>query len=279
MAKSTFYTVVSEAIRDFAIHGFDSQDRLEHWMARLEAAMSDVFLPQHVVQRKLAEQLTRIFEKTVGRPGQIMRRHPGVSEFTIRQIAPRLRAELDRRILANVTLITLNRRRSREQALQRFAGWATSIPIGGSRAVDKTDEAEKVRRSIAGLSFVDRRATIDQGHKLVAAIHDIIGIDSGAIALIWRHVKEGPPAYDSRPDHVARDGKIFVIRDNWAMKAGFMKLDGRQYYDEVPAVAQEINCRCWAEYLTNLRDLPPAMLTVAGKNELARVRALIRAAA
>jgi hypothetical protein len=57
-----------------------------------------------------------------------------------------------------------------------------------------------------------------------------------------------------------------------------MKLDGHKYYDEITAVGEEIYCRCWADYLYNLRDLPPSMVTAAGKAELERVRAIIRSA-
>lgn len=278
MSKRDFYAVVSEAIKDFTRHGFDSQERLERWLVALEAAADSVFLPRQVVQQKIREQLVRIFDKLVNRPAVLLKRHPGVSVFTLRQIAPKLRSELDRRILASANLITLDKKAAKQRALQRFAGWATSIPIGGSRAVDKAEEGEKIRRSMAGLSYVERRCVTDQGLKLVAAIHDIVATDAGAIALVWHHVKEGPPAYDARPEHVVRDGKVYVLRDNWAMERGFMKLDGRQYYDQVTAVGEEIFCRCFAEYLYALRDLPAGMVTAAGKAELERVRAIIRSA-
>jgi len=112
----------------------------------------------------------------------------------------------------------------------------------------------------------------DQGHKLVASIHEIVAKDGGAIALIWRHVKEGPPAYDARPEHLARDGKLYVLRDNWALSDGLMKLAGRQYYDQISAVGQEPFCRCFAVYLHNRRELPDDMLTHRGRFALQETR-------
>lgn len=256
-------------------HGFDSQKRLDDWLERLRRAAVASLVPEHVLERNLKDMLERVYRRTVEGP-KLIRMHPGVSRFTLQQVKPKLRAELDRRILASASLIRLNRDASIERTLQRFAGFATSIPIGGTEIAKKREEKRRIRRGIAGLSFEERRVVIDQGHKLAASINDIVAQDGGAIALIWHHVNEGPPAYDARPKHVARDGHIFVLRGNWAMKDGLMKLAGRQYYDQVTAVAQEPFCRCTAEFLFSLSDLPADMLTQKGKRSLEDVRAKLR---
>ena len=64
--------------------------------------------------------------------------------------------------LGATSLIKLNRERAVQETLQRFAGWATSIPLGGSNVVDKADERESVRRGVAGLPFEERRVVIDE---------------------------------------------------------------------------------------------------------------------
>ncbi|MHB8816952.1 MAG: hypothetical protein ACYDAE_27325, partial [Steroidobacteraceae bacterium] len=270
-----FYRALTAAIEDLTEHGFDSQKRLEDWLERLRRAAIASLVPTHVLERNLKDVLERVYRRTVDGP-KLIQVHPGISEYTLKQVKPKLRAELDRRIMASANLIRLNRSASIEQTLQRFAGWATSIPIGGTEVAKKQEERRRIRRGIAGLSFEERRVIIDQGHKLVASINDIVAQDGGAIALIWHHVNEGPPAYDARPDHVARDGRIFVLRDNWAIKKGLMKLGGRQYYDQVTAVAEEPFCRCSAEYLYTLADLPTEMITKKGKEALEGVRAKLR---
>jgi hypothetical protein len=244
VARNNFYAVINDAVRDFTVHGFDSQARLERWLAAIEAAAGSVFLPAHVVQARIADHLERIFARTVARPSQLLRVHPGVSVFTLQQIAPRLRLELNRRILASANLIVFGRRASKQRTLQRFTGWATSIPAGGSHAVDKAEEAEKVRRGIAGLAHEESRVIIDQGHKLVSAIHDIIAVDGGALGGYWKHVHRGLPDYDARPQHVAWDKRhaFFVIRDNWALKRGLIKLDGHQYTDQIEAPGFLVFC-------------------------------------
>ena len=271
--RNNFYQVLSNAIADLTEHGFDSQQRLDDWMQRLEVAARASLVLRSVLENALREALTRVFERSTT-TANLLKTHKGISQYTLQIVKPKLRAELDRRILAGVSLIKLHRETAVQQALGRLAGWATSIPIGGSNVVNKTEEAAAVRRSIAGLSFIDRRVVIDQGHKLSAAISEIVAVDGGAIVGKWRHVMEGG-GYQARPEHVARNNHIYVLRDNWAMQQGLMKLAGRQYYDEITAAGQEVYCRCTVVWMHALRDLPPEMLTNKGRDELARVKAVI----
>jgi hypothetical protein len=276
--RPNFYQVISEAIRDFTLHGFDSPARLAKWLKAIRDSLHSVLLPDGTMNMKLRSHLLQRFEQLVSDPKKLLQMHPGVSEFTLRNLEPRFRAALDRRIMASASLIKLNRAQSVERTLQRFAGWATSIPIGGSKAVDKAETAESVRKGLAALPFEERRVIIDQGHKLAASIHHIVMMAGGAIAVTWRHTKRGPPAYDSRPDHVAREGVVYAIRDNWAMKSGFMKLDGHLYYDEITQAGEEPFCSCWVEPIYALQELPRDMLTAAGVKEMARVEKIVRSA-
>jgi hypothetical protein len=268
--RSQFYQVVSEAINDLIEHGFDSQERLDEWLRRLEMAAHALLVPRSVLENALRDGLQRVFARTTT-TANLLKVHQGISQYTLEMIKPKLRAELDRRILASASLIKLNREASVQRTLQRFAGWATSIPIGGTDVAQRQEVKETVRRGIAALPFEERRVVIDQGHKLSAAINEIVSRDGGAIAGRWRHVMEGG-GYQARPEHVARNNHIYVLRDNWAMQQGLMKLAGRQYYDEITAAGQEVYCRCTVVWMHALRDLPPEMLTTKGRDELARVR-------
>lgn len=273
--RQNFYTVLTAAINDLVEHGFDSQERLDAWMERLRAAARAALVSENVMVRALTDSLTRVFGRVTA-PRRIARLHPGVGEYRLEMIKPQLRAELDRRILASANLITLNRDASIARTLQRFAGWASSVPAGGSDVTKREKVKDTVRRGIAALPFEERRVIIDQGHKLAAAVDDILATDGGAIAARWHHVPERLPAYDARPQHVARDGKVYLLRESWAKKQGLVKPGRAGYSDEVTQPAEEPYCRCSWEYLYNLRDLPEAMLTVKGKATLAEVRARIR---
>lgn len=265
-----FYRVLSEAIADLTEHGFDSQERLDEWLRRINIAARASLVSPDVLERALRESLTRVFQRSTA-TANLLKIHRGISQYTLEMIKPKLRAELDRRILASASLIKLHRETAVQQTLQRFAGWATSIPIGGSDVVNRAEETAAVRRSIAGLSFVDRRVVIDQGHKLSSAISEIVSRDGGAIAGRWRHVMEGG-GYQARPEHVKRNNKIYLIRDSWAKQQGLVKPGPEGYADDITAPGEEVYCRCTMVYLYNLRDLPPEMLTKKGTDELARVR-------
>src|SRR6266550_7717966 len=130
----TFHELCTAAVADFAEHGYDSEARLELWMARLHAAAWREMVPEQVMLEKVRESLGSIYRRLVER-GSIMARHPGVPRFTLERVRPALRSALDRAILANVNLIKFNRAEAVEKSLRRFAGWATSIPPGGSDVV------------------------------------------------------------------------------------------------------------------------------------------------
>jgi hypothetical protein len=270
--RDAFQDVLTAAINDLLEHGFDSQKRLDYWVQQLEVAARASLMPANVLQRTLVDMLTKVYDRTV-KDARIIKRHPGISQYTLASIKPKLRAELDRRILASANLIRLNRETSIQRTLQRFSGWATSIPIGGTDIEDRREVKKTVRRGIAGLPFHERLVIHDQGAKLAASIDDIVSRDGGAIAGEWRHVKEGPPAYDARPEHVARDGKIYLIRDSWAHKKAFVKPASNGFTDDITQPAEEIACRCRYVYLYNLRDLPADMLTKKGYNALQEARA------
>jgi hypothetical protein len=269
-----FTEVATEAVNDLAEHGFDSQERLDYWLNQLRIAARAALVPEAVLERQLRDTLAQVYRRTV-ESGRLLRAHPGISEFTIAQIKPKLRAALDRRIVANASLIKLNRTQEIEKTMQRFAGWATSVPAGGSKVVDKVEEKALIRKGVAGLSFRERRLNIDQGHKLIADIDQIVFTDGDAIAAEWHHVKEGG-AYQARPEHEARDGEVFAIRDSWAMKQGFMKLGGHQYTDQIERAGELPFCRCRYTAVFTLRDLPPEMITAKGKDALAQARAQIK---
>ncbi|MBR8168996.1 hypothetical protein KDX27_14850 [Burkholderia cenocepacia] len=265
----TFHDVLTEAIRDITEHGYDDPGRLQEWLRRLRfAAMAD--LPTDAEMRnRMQSAMDAVFHRTLSKTGAL-RYHPGVPRFTIERIAPSLRPELDKRVRASVDLIKLNRERAVEQSLQRLAGWVSSVPAGGSRAVDKPEVRESIAKPIRQLRYEERRISIDQGHKLMSSINAVIAEQTQAIAMMWRsHWRQ--VGYDYRPDHKERDKRFYVVRGSWALQQGLItKGDG--YLDEITQPAEEPFCRCYGVYVNNLRDLPPEMLTEKGRRALEETR-------
>lgn len=266
----SFYQVLTDALNDIIAHGYDSEERVAYWVRMIREAAIRTMTRPDVLEKALNDTLRAVYQAKIERGG-ILQHHPQVGRFTLDKVKPALRRELDRRIMASAQLIRLNRENAINDTIQRFSGWATSIPAGGSDAVDRMETKDQIRKSIASLPFRERRVATDQGHKFVANLNNIIAVDAGAIALIWRsHFRER--GYDYREDHKERDGLVYLIRDSWAQQRGLVKIGRAGYYDDITAVGEEVSCRCWATYLYSLRRLPDEMMTAKGREELARAR-------
>lgn len=266
----SFASILTEAVADLATHGFDTDARVAGWMERLRRAAEAEMLPPARMAELLRRELGTIYQRLVER-GTAIERHPGVGRFTLEKVKPQLRADLDRRLMASMSLIKLNRDESMARTLKRFQGWATSIPVGGSDVLARQKSKIEMKRALASLPFEERRVVIDQGHKLIAAIHETIAQGGGAIAAKWRHVHQA--GYNGRPDHEARDQKVFLLRGSWAHRDGLVKPDrSAGYTDDIERVGQLPFCRCWYVYFYNLRDLPAEMLTAKGRAAMANIR-------
>lgn len=258
----TFFEVLTAAVNDIIEHGFDSQKRIDDWVEKIKRAAEKDMIPDSKIQEELEKALHSAYTRLVTKGGLV---NKDVSRFTIEKLKPKLRAELDRRIMASANLIKYNREEAINNTLRRFTGWATSIPKGGSDAVDKVKEKQNIRKALGKTGFEQRRVIIDQTHKLVANIKDIVALDSGAIAARW-HSHWRQANYNYREDHKERDDKIYVIRGNWASEKGYIKaING--YTDDITSPGEEVFCRCNYVYLYNLRQVKD-LLTKKGEQAL-----------
>lgn len=267
--KKSFYQVLTEAINYFAENGFKSEKALDIWVKKLRQAAYDSLIPEKTLVKELERSLGQVYRRLVTQNG-LLKTNKGLTKFTIEKLKPKMKAELDRRILASANLIKLNREEAISNTLRRFQGWATSIPVGGSEAVDRREEKQYIKKSLAKLDFEERRVIVDQTHKLIANINDVAATYGGAIAAEW-HSHWRQEGYNYREDHRERDKNIYVIKDSWAAKKGLIKpLNG--YTDDITQPGEEVFCRCNYQYIYNLRDLPENMLTIKGKTALESVK-------
>lgn len=260
-----FYETVSAAIRDIEEHGFDSMKRVQDWQDKIVAAARRSMMSEAALQKALHRTFHRIYDRML--KSGYTKVAPGVARFSVEQLRPKLRRELERRMMTSQQLIKLNRDAMIEKTKQRFGGWASSVPAGGSRAVDRKDVSQNVRKALTQLPFEERRVMIDQGQKFLSDLSDIIATDNDAIAAVW-HSHWRQAGYDYREDHKERDKQVYAIRGNWAIEQGFMKVGPAGYTDEITRPGEEVFCRCDYEYIYNIRDLPEYMITVRGRESL-----------
>lgn len=262
----SFLKELREAIKFFLEHGYSSEESLIMWTERLRNA-TESKVDGNDLWQYASRRLTAAYDLEVMRE-KALKRHPGISRFTLNYVEPKLRAELDRRIMASADLIKLNRAQAIDKTLQRFSGWATSIPpvsqmsagLSGSSRAGVLETSQNIAKSARQIDFEQRRVMIDQTHKLVANIDNIIATDGGAIAAVW-HSHWRQPNYDYREPHKDRDLKVYAIRGNWAQKKGLMKPGAEGYLDEITQPGEEVFCRCYLTYIYNVRSLPDEMKT------------------
>ena len=265
----TFQEALTAAIADFAEHGYDEERRIEYWTAILRELAGRKLGPVETREAIVTRSLQVIYDREVKRE-RILKQHPEVPKFTLQRIAPELRGELDRRIVASTNLIKLNREKRIEKVLQRFQGWATSIPVGGSRAIEKREVKKNIGKSLDQMEYVERRVAVDQGHKLISNISEVLANQSDAIAGTWHQHW----TYQPRKEHTERDGKVYAIHGdsgrfphtNWALKEGLMT-KGAGYLEDMSAAGEEINCRCSVTFWTDLATIAkmaPEMITKKG---------------
>lgn len=254
-----------EGIAYFSEHGFVSQGDLDNWLDWLRRAAEGSMQSEAQVREQLGRHFDGIYTRLIDR-GHIVERVPNVGRYTLAMVRPELRAELDRRIHASADLIRLRKREAVDKTLARFQGWASSIPAGGDTKVNRTEARSDIGKALSQVRFEQRRVAIDQGHKLVANVADVVARGAGAIAAIW-HSHWRQANYNYRRDHKERDGQVYAIRGSWAADKGYMKI-GAGYLDRITQPGQEPFCRCYAQYITSLRELPPEMLTQKGRDAL-----------
>lgn len=258
-----FYQVLTEAVNDFMLNGFDNEERLKYWLLRIKDAAEKELIPDNVLEKKLRDSLESAFHRLVTKEGLV---NTHVSAFTLAKIKPQLRSELDRRILASANLIKLNREKSVQEVLQRFQGWATSIPVGGNKNTNKIEQKQLIRKSLSKMPFEQRRVIIDQTHKLIANINDIVANQAGAIGAKW-HSNYRQINYNYREPHKEIDGNIYLIRDGWGYQEGYLK-PVKGFTDEIEMVGELPFCRCRYVYLYTLEDFPQEYLTKKAQKAL-----------
>ncbi|MHB8146321.1 MAG: hypothetical protein ACYDA5_10945 [Vulcanimicrobiaceae bacterium] len=274
-----FRTLLPQALREFAKRGYTSEAdlqervlRLQEWQQRLRAMLEGELPTDEQIHKELAAVVEPFYQCDEADRSGVQPRVTFGARYTIDRVAPDLRTELDSRIVAivdaGVDRIKVDKRAATEQTLQRFAAWAWSVPRGGAAKI-KTREiakiAKKIAKPLAQFEYERRRVAIDQGHKLLAAIAHVAAEAEGAIAAIWHDRGEDDKSYDARPEHLARAGKIFLIRDSWAMQEGLVKKAGHQYTDEIEQPGFWPMCSCAYEYIVSPRNLPEPLLTAKGR--------------
>jgi len=233
-------------------------DRFSEFLPQLRGALSSAYPSDTKIYSEVARLLSVKFRR--GLKTLDKRHRLKVMRFGPQIIAERYRPMLGDRIRASAELIKLNRDQEIERQLRRFAGWATGSMPSQDKRSDKGELSKGVTKSLQRETFERRRVCTDQGHKLLAAVDDMIAMEYGAIAKKWRHIIPRA-SYQSRKEHLERDGKVYAVKGNAMLKARKMKKGGRPYAEDLEdQPGGPVYCSCWWEAIYDIDDLPTDML-------------------
>ena len=153
-----------------------------------------------------------------------------------------------------------------EEALACFEQWARSIPLGGTKDKAFRDGARDVRQNLKAFPKWSERFYYATIRNFPNAIEAMSARANGALAALWHCY-----GWQNEPEHDRNNGKVFLVRGNWAIAKGLIHDAGARYTDEMPQPGND-GCRCSYQFLYNLRNLPPELLTPLGKAKLAEAR-------
>ncbi|MDE1990791.1 MAG: hypothetical protein KGI82_10020, partial [Betaproteobacteria bacterium] len=106
--SQTFYDLVRQAVAQASEHGPPSEAQLDALLVQIRLAAQRSLLSDAEVNAQLKRHFAGLYNRLIVR-GKIFERMRGVERFTAAQVAPAIRAELDRAILASADLIRLNK--------------------------------------------------------------------------------------------------------------------------------------------------------------------------
>lgn len=203
--------------------------------------------------------------------------HKGITKQSINDLKPKFRKELEDRVKISFNLMKNQENELKQRIASRFINYMTidSEEVRGNGA-SKKSFLDFIDFSKEG-GIAENHALFileDQTRKFTRALDDIIARENGAIGGIWHNRGDkkvtGYPEGVNKPtkahgDHWEREGVFFVFRDSWAFKKGY--IDANIYEKlEDGGVGVAIGCRCWLEYIYDLRDVPYNYLTKKGRD-------------
>jgi hypothetical protein len=152
------------------------------------------------------------------------------------------------------------------------------VPIGGTKDKAVKSKITEIKRELRTLPDWSDLFSMYKENSFSSEIEYIFACHGGAIAAMWHYSQQDEECeYKKTSDHRAQGNRTYAVRDNWAIGKGLMNAGPYGYLDVITRPAQEIGCCCDLRYVYNLRNLPEAMLTYAGKAERRRVKQAVEA--
>lgn len=150
------------------------------------------------------------------------------------------------------------------------------IPIGGTKDKKIKSHIALIKKELRQIVRWEKQFYVYKASAFLAEVKYIFSLQEGPIAAVWRYSwLDEQGEYRKNYDHKILNGKIYAVRDNWAMKEGLMISSEKEFVGDIVRPAQEVGCMCNLQWIYNLRQLPNEMMTQKGRSELERVRTIV----
>lgn len=195
-------------------------------------------------------------------------KHKGMSAYTHNDISKEFRKALERRILHSLQAIKIKDQQLLLDLESRFLSFITDEKKEKSLQNLKDNLAANKSTKIAK-NYV-KNVVSDQVARLNDDIDSIHAKLNGALGLIWHTMEDTkvvgnpsgkyPKGNELHNDHYKRNNVFFALKNSYATKKGLLKADIFEDLEDIKKVGRGLNCRCYYEYIYDLRDVPKEYL-------------------
>lgn len=206
-------------------------------------------------------------------------RNKGLKGYYINKLKPQFKDELINRINFSLSLIKTQDKKTMEQLSERFLNWLNNETMQGNKeSLAQTLSIHKTQqKNDKHYKFILK----DQTQKMFTSFDNIIANEYKAIGFYWRTRRDkrvvGNPSglypkvidEEAHGNHYKRAGKFYFYENTQYLKQGLFdkgKIEYAKFNDGMPGAP--IGCRCYAENVYNIEDVPSEYLTKKGKQYL-----------
>lgn len=195
-----------------------------------------------------------------------------IQGWGLNDLKPKVANELKKRTEFSLNLITQTNEKHKAILKERLFGILSNntdvSPEAMAKALNIDSEAKKVIKH-------QQSIINDQTTKFEATLSRIEAEMGGAFAFTWRTrfdlavvgnpQGKYPNGNALHGDHYAREKQVYFMKDafpnSWVYKYDLVKINALKWDDFKDGLpGMPINCRCWANYIYDLRELPADIL-------------------
>lgn len=197
-----------------------------------------------------------------------------IRPYKLNQLKPHFRKEMENRIQFSLNLIKTQSQESMLTLTDRFMNWCNGNHKESLKSSLKLGQTTNKEMKHYNLILQD------QTRKMIGNFDNIVAENYGAIGFFWRTRRDsrvvGNPTgkYPGKGnkihgDHYHREGVFFLYENQIKKYKPYLKKEVKtvkELEDGLPG--QPIYCRCYAENIYHLEDLPRNLLSKKGKEHL-----------